>query len=127
MKNQLFRILPDENTLLKLLSYFGIKSLQDNYSFTIQNLIDLNTKQNILNDITHLTHFYLPCKSKIYLDNLTEKKCITILRQFLKIHNYNVISKEKYHQGKKILSYHINPIKINMNTNKKNNVIISFD
>ena len=46
--------------------------------------------------------YYIPCKSKKYLTDINEKKCITILRQFLKIHNHTLNSKEKYVKGKKI-------------------------
>ena len=69
------------------------------------NLEDLETVKQMNNIIDSLSLFYIPCKSKQYLTDLTEKKCITILRQLLKIHNYTLFSKEKFIKGKKYLFY----------------------
>ena len=106
MKNQLFRIIPDKKITLKLLSFFGIHNFEDNHSFTKDLLIEFNTLENFNNIIKELENYYLPCKYKIYLRNLNEKKCITILRQFLK---FMIIpfSKEKYKNGKKLLFYQV--------------------
>ena len=55
----------------------------------------------------------------MYLLNLTEKKTITILRQFLKYIDYNLKMKEKYIKGKKNYLYYI----------QKNNekILVTFD
>ena len=75
-----------------------------------------------------LLRYYIPCKAKIYLLNIDEKRCITILRQFLKVHNYTLMSKEKYVKGKKSLFYQVIPIQIDMDTNRESEkVIINFD
>ena len=60
----------------------------------------LTTNKNI----NEISKFYIPCKAK-YLNDLNEKKCITILRQFLKVHNHTLMYKEKYVKGKKIEKY----------------------
>ena len=75
-----------------------------------------------------LKRFYLPCKIK-YITNINEKKCITILRQFLKCQNFTLNSKEKYVKGIKYLFYQIIPQDINMlvKNREKEKVIISFD
>ena len=68
----------------------------------------------------------MPCKKKVYLNNITEKKSITILRQILKLYDYNVKSVEKYIKGDKLIEYNI----YSKNKNKefdKNKCIISFD
>ena len=128
MKNQLFRISPDFKVLEKLLRQFGIKGINDNHSFTKLNLIDLGTVNEINMMKNELNKYYLPCKSKIYLINIDERKCITILRQFLKIHNHTLISKEKYIKGNKFLSYQVIPLQIDMDTTRDSDkVIISFD
>ena len=126
-KNQLFKTLPDIKITLQLLNLFGIKDFNDNHSFTKLNLIDLNIVNNIINISDDLKKYYLPCKYKIYLTNLNEKKCITILRQFIKIHNQTLHSKEKYVNGKKLLHYQIIPMSIDNNINKKSKFIIHFD
>ena len=127
MKNQLFKIIPDQKITLKLLSFFGILNFNDNHSFTKNLLIELNTVTNINNIIEELKKYYLPCKYKLYLQDLNEKKCITILRQFLKNHNYTLFSKEKYKNGKKLLYYQVIRKQIDIKILKKKKIVLSFD
>tara|TARA_B100001123_G_C15268567_1_gene1009359 strand:+ start:516 stop:905 length:390 start_codon:yes stop_codon:yes gene_type:complete len=129
MKNQLFRVSPDIQFIEKLLSKFGIKDLSDNHSFTRSNLLDLRTVEQMNNMLNELNKYYLPCKSKKYLVDLNEKKCITVLRQFLKSQNHTLISKEKYINGIKNLFYQVIPIQINLSTKNRSleKVILSFD
>ena len=119
MKNQLFRISPDIPITESILQLFGIKDINDNHSFTRENLIDLKTVEKMDELSKELFKYYIPCKSKIYLNDIDEKKCITILRQFLKYMDYNLKLKEKYVNGVKNYQYFIVCIK------KK--VIIDFD
>ena len=129
MKNQLFRISPDMEITENVLKLFGIKDIHDNHSFTRENLIDLKTVKNMDELSEELFKYYIPCKSKKYLVNLNEKKCITILRQFLKIHNHTLISKEKYVKGNKQLFYQVIPQQIDQLTKDREaeKVILSFD
>ena len=120
MKNQLFRRNPDRYIINDLMLIFNIKSLDDeNFHFTKQDLINLNIIDRINNIKEKLEIYYLPCKAKMYLENLTEKKCITILRQFLKYIDYNLKLKEKYIKGKKNYLYYIHT--------SKEKVLITFD
>ena len=119
-KNQLFRRNPDRYIISDLLKIFDIESLDDpNFYFTKQDLLnnDIIDKMNKLK--TKLETYYIPCKSKKYLEDINEKKCITILRQFLKYIEYNLKLKEKYINGVKNYQYFIVSIK------KK--IIIDFD
>lgn len=130
MKNQLFRNTPDLNITLELISFFGLKSLTDNHSFNKQNLIDLKTVEKINGILDKLSSYYLPCKSRIYLSDINEKRCITVLRQFLKVHNYTLLYKEKFINNKKSIYYQIIPAQIMIDTNKskkKKKIVISFD
>ena len=129
MKNQLFRISPDLKITEQLLNLFGIKDMEDNHSFTRENLNDLKTVEKMNEMIDELMKYYIPCKSKKYLSDLNEKKCVTILRQFLKIHNHTLISKEKYVKAKKHLFYQVIPQQIDMLTKNRESekVILSFD
>lgn len=127
MNNQLFKIYPDEKITLKLLSFFGIIGFDDNHSFTKPLLIEIETLKNINNMIQELKKYYLPCKYNLYLENLNEKKCITILRQFLKIQNYTLFSKEKYKYGTKLLYYQVIKKKNIRNIKKETKIILSFD
>ena len=84
--------------------------------------------KNINDMYDEIIRYYIPCKGKKYLIDLNEKKCITILRQFLKIQNYTLMSKEKYICSKKILFYQVIPQQIDMKTNRDSEkVVISFD
>ena len=120
MKNQLFRISPELEVTESLLKLFGIKDINDNHSFTRSNLEDLKTVEKIQENIEKLTKYYIPCKAKKYLlTTLNEKKCITILRQFLKYMEYNLKLKEKYINGVKNYQYFI--------VCNKKKVVIDFD
>ena len=129
MKNQLFRISPDMEITENILNLFGIKDINDNHSFTRENLIDLKTVEKMNEFSSKLHKYYIPCKSKKYLIDLNEKRCITILRQFLKIHNHTLISKEKYVKGNKKLFYQVIPQQIDQLTKDRetDKVILSFD
>lgn len=129
VKNQLFRILPDIDIILLLLETFGLTSLQDTNFFTKQTLKDNDTLTKI-NDIQgKLQSYYLPCKKK-YLDNITDKGCITILRQFIKVHGYTLVSKEKYIKREKMCVYRLIELDDKESTPKKKkdkNITISFE
>tara|TARA_B100001094_G_scaffold190554_1_gene184500 strand:- start:191 stop:580 length:390 start_codon:yes stop_codon:yes gene_type:complete len=129
MKNQLFRISPDLKITNQILNNFGINDINDNHSFTKENLGDLKTVDKMNEMLDQLNKYYLPCKSKIYLVELNEKRCITILRQFLKNHNHTLISKERYSKGKKSLFYQVIPQQIDMLTQNRDieKVVISFE
>ena len=128
-KNQLFKIIPEKQFILKLLKLYGIENLEDTRYFTKDNLNNLNTLDNIVNMKDELNIYYLPCKSNIYLKDITLKRCIVILRQFIKILNYTLFSKEKYINGTKMTIYQIIPLNNGINVNKKldKKITISFE
>lgn len=105
MTQQLFKLLPKFTVLLDVLNCFGLESLHEKKFFSRDDLVKINSVNKI--QTLKLDKYYLPCKAKIYLYNLNEKKIITILRHFLKIFNYKLVSKEKYINKKKIIVYNI--------------------
>ena len=131
-KNQTFRNLPDINITNILLETFGLENLDDNRLFTRDHMIEIDTVEKINKLTSKLSEYYLPCK-KNYLEDINEKKSITILRQFVKIHNYKVSTFEKSIKGKKQMIYQLTPInddylsltKKDQTENRK--YIISFD
>ena len=129
MKNQLFKIIPEKKFVLELLKLYGIENLEDTRFFTKDDLNNLNTLENIINITDDLNIYYLPCKSKIYLKNITLKRCIVILRQFIKILNYTLYSKEKFINGKKTTIYQIIPFNNGIHINKQldKKITISFE
>lgn len=130
VKNQLFRILPDSNIITILLKTFGLTSLTDTKFFTKKTMIEMNTIDKLNKIKDDLYQYYLPCKAKVYIENITLKKSITILRQFLKVHNYTLISKEKYIENEKMSVYRLIELdeKIIKKTNKpRKKITISFE
>jgi hypothetical protein len=106
-KNQNFRKNPDIQIIQSILETFGLDNLEDDRFFTKEHMKESNTKENLNLLKSKLNEYYLPCKSKIYLNNINEKKCITILRQFVKNYNYKVIGIDKSIGGKKQTTYRL--------------------
>ena len=119
-KNQLFRRNPDRYIISDLLKIFDIESLDDtNFFFTKQDLLNNDIIDKMSKLKNRLEIYYIPCKARIYLEDINEKKCITILRQFLKYMEYNLKLKEKYVNGVKNYQYFI--------VCNKKKVVIDFD
>ena len=127
---QLFAKKPSEEIIINLLICFGLESLEDTKIFTKKDLKEINSLEEVNKLIPVLEDYYLPCKKKKYLNILTEKKIITLLRQFIKCYDYVLYSKEKYIQGEKYLTYQL------MSSDKKSflkmrkqddTLIVSFD
>ena len=129
MKDQLFKVHPDKNITLQLLYLFGITNFNDNHAFTKNNLLELRTVEKINDLVPTLITYYIPCKANKYLQDINDKKSITILRQFLKKNKYTLMSKEKYIQGKKHLFYQVVPLQapVKTPTKKDTSVTITFD
>lgn len=109
-KNQLFRKIPDKTVVIKILNLYGIKDIDDTHFFTKNNLIDLNTIENLNDNKELLSQYYIPCKFKIYFNDINLKRSIVILRQLLKVHNYTLLSKEKNKKGIKESIYQVIPL-----------------
>jgi hypothetical protein len=105
--NQLFRMIPDLLIVKDILEAFGLDNLEDTRLFTKEHMNDINTVQKLTELHDRLKEYYLPCKSKKYIVDLNEKKCITIMRQFVKIHDYKCIGMEKSIKGKKMMTYRL--------------------
>lgn len=127
-KNQLFREnIPFEFINELLNECFNIElNLSTQYSFSKKTIKNRNIIDIINNKIETLKKYYIKCKHKVYLANLNEKKVITLLRQLLKVHDYELKAKEKYENGKKFLLYTIFK-KIEVIGLKKINSTINFD
>ena len=96
--------------------------------FTRKDLKEHKLIQKLEEIKEEISSYYLPCKRKVYLEDLTIKKSITILRQILKLYDYVVKSNERWIKGEKIIVYQIlpkNSLKKPINSNDK--CIISFD
>ena len=102
---QLFGILPDEDFMNQLLQCYGLRDLSDSHEFNKGDLIELNTVNKLTDLIPELVIYYLPCKAKIYLNDITEKRAVTILSQFLKLFDHRLVREERIINKKKIIFY----------------------
>ena len=107
--NQLFKTTPDRAFTIELLNFYGIDDFTDTHFFTKNDLDKLDIINKLNNIKNKLEEYYIPCKSKTYLQDITLKRSIVILRHFLKCHNYNIHSKEKFVNGVKHTTYRIFP------------------
>lgn len=103
--NQLFGKVLAEDVLLQLLNCYGLKGLNDKHTFKKQDLVFIGTVQKLNAMKPILEGYYLPCKAKLYLEDMTEKKSITVLRQVLRLFKYHITSKERNLNTKKIIFY----------------------
>lgn len=128
-RNQLFKIIPDKSFIIKLLNLYGIDDFEDTRFFTKTDLETLHTLDKLKEIDSKLHTYYLPCKSKIYLKDITIKRCIVILRHFLKVQNYTLFSKEKFIDGKKTTIYQLIPLNkgITTITPPEKKITLSFE
>ena len=104
-RNQLFKLEPDKEFVIEFVKIFGLKNIDDRRKFSRATLVNIKTLEKFESYKEELKNYYIPCKYDKYVTNLNEKKLVTILRQIVKLHNYKVISQEKYIDGKKTLLY----------------------
>jgi hypothetical protein len=106
--NQLFAHRPPLELINKMLPKFGIKNINDNTTeFTLLDMAQLNTLTSVRVFENEIKDCYIPCKRDKYLGTLDDKSLITVLRQFLKMHDHDLQSREKFIKGTKYLVYHI--------------------
>jgi len=125
MINQLFKRKPDDNELIKILNCYNLKNLNDNNIFSFIDLNYHNTIDKLYSILDILLDIYLPCKY-YYINNLNNKKCITILRQICRLFNKKLYLNYIVDNKAKILSFSINN-NFNQSIKIKKNVVIKFN
>jgi hypothetical protein len=105
--NQLFVKKVEIEVVLKLLRCFGLEDFNDNKLFSRNDLVQHDTLERMKKMKSELECYYLPCKAKMYLDAIREKRAITILKQVLRLHGYFLISREKNIHNKKVIFYQL--------------------
>ena len=126
-KNQLFSKDPPFELVNRMMHVLINKDLSDNiyFEFSRKNLLNKKIQDKINIFIPELKEYYLKCKHDKYLENLNEKKIITLFRQILKPFDYSINAHEKYNNGEKFLLYVIQKRK-NL-VFKKIDSVINFD
>lgn len=122
--NQLFKEIPPFGLIEKIMTCIIPDMNSYSYVFTKTDLINKDFINNIKPHLEILRKYYLDCKAKKYFLNIDEKSIITILRQILKVHEYNLTTKEKYQFGTKSLMYSLNKNNI---SEKKYDLLMHFD
>ena len=138
VKDQLFKKYPSNELYESIISSFGIQDIDSKYTFSRNDLKHLKTVEKINKLKPYLEKCYIPCKARTYLNNLTEKNVVTVLRQVIKIRGYYISSREKYIKGHKYILYKIEkndsddytPLSTTFETNKEKSskpIIITFN
>ena len=108
--NQLFNRMPTIDILNKIIKAFGLKDINDKKEFCELDSEIHNTVMVLRGMESEIKDYYIPCKQKKYFDNpedLNYKSAITIFKQILKTHDYDLLSREKFIKGKKYQVYKI--------------------
>ena len=108
--NQLFKTKIHEEHANALAHAFGLASIRDTHSsFCKTDLKTRGTVEKIRSEhMSMLESYYLPCKARVYLHDLDEKKSITMFRQILRTFDLALRSTQKYTNNKKVSFYFIN-------------------
>tara|TARA_R110001592_G_scaffold316842_2_gene593378 strand:- start:345 stop:716 length:372 start_codon:yes stop_codon:yes gene_type:complete len=83
---QLFRRLPTNEEFQKILDCFGLKSINDQKKFNLTYIKNFKTIHKLNKIKSLLKKLYIPCRYCLF-ENITYRRSITILRQFLRIYN----------------------------------------
>lgn len=103
--NQLFIKYVETDLIIRLLESFGLNGFEDKRLFCRYDLEQINVMERSAPIIEELRSYYLPCKAKVYLNNLNTKKLITVLKQVIRLNGYCLKSKERNFKNKKIMFY----------------------
>ena len=101
---QLFSKKLDLEILKKVMHTYKIKKLNQ-HVFSRGTLDEINILERLKDIKEELNQYYVPCKAKKYLEDITLKRSVVILRQIIKEFGYKIISREKYKNRVKYISY----------------------
>jgi len=123
--NQLFIKKPSIDLIMKLMVHFDLQSI---VAFSQKTIVQNNILIKIKPILDELGEYYLPCKKRVYIDNITPKKLITVIKQCLKLYDYKLISQEKYIAGCKHIIYRLDiPADSTTNHITYDNYTLSFE
>ena len=107
IRNQLFKLIPSKEYVENFIKLLGLSGFEEHYSFSLIDLKKKNVLAKINDELPNLRKYYINCKAKIYLVDLTYKRLITIVRQLIRLYGYRLIGFEKYCKGQKYITYKI--------------------
>jgi len=98
MLNQLFQREPTEKEFNKILKCFNIDNIDDIHTITYISIKTYNTIEKLYNLFDMLLDIYLPCKYN-FINNLNTKRCLTILRQIIRLYDLKLVKYKVSHQS----------------------------
>ncbi len=101
MASHLFRQVPPLELLHDLVKALHFEGLDDTRWFQKTD-INLDIFEQYL---PLIEPYYIPCKAKLFLQEFTQAKAITVLRHLFRAHAYDIHSQEKVLSQKKITQY----------------------
>jgi hypothetical protein len=104
---QLFNNVPPLSLMNDLFACYGISGFDDNNEFSRKDLETRRCVHKLIDLIPELIMYYVPCKAKVYLNDLNEKRAITILSQFLRMYGYELYRKERIMDKRKCVMYRL--------------------
>jgi hypothetical protein len=105
--NQLFKDKIGDELALKVVRSFGLTGMDDTSLFCKNDIVKHDSIRVINSIKDELEQYYLPCKAKCYLTAIDAKKCITLLRQILRLFGLKLQTRQKYVQSRKMTFYNI--------------------
>ena len=91
-----------------LLRCFGVLGVDDNRLFCRTDMQNLDTPRQVSRLVPLLCELYPPCKARVYLDQpITDRRCITILKQVLRLLGKTLLSRERNINGHKTIYYQV--------------------
>lgn len=103
--NQLFNKNIPEEVALNVLNCFGLSGFDDRHMFSKYDISNFDTVQKMNVMMHELSQYYMPCKARTYLSDINSKKCLTILKQIIRLYGYTLMSRERNVHGKKVIFY----------------------
>ena len=125
--HQLFKEVPSLDFLNRLLACYGVKGLNDVSEFCKHTLHEHNTVARLYKLLPDMIIYYIPCKAKKFLQDIDDDRAITILRQFLRLFEYELVKKERMVQKRKTIYYSVQPLNARSVQIQKINDVITLD
>lgn len=90
----------------RLLACYGLRGYEEKW-FDKRHLEINDTIAQVSRLIPEMKKYYVPCKAKVYLNDIGMRRAITILSQHLRVSGYTLERKERFVNHKKIVWYRI--------------------
>ena len=98
MLNQLFQRSPTNEEFNKILKCFNIDNIDDIHSITYLSIKTYKTIDKLYDLLDMMLELYLPCKYN-FISNLNTKRCLTILRQVIRLYDCKLVKYKVSHQS----------------------------